>query len=93
MSTQELEVQSGIKTSPPYHVLLHNDEVNEYTFVISSVIKSIGYPYEKAVKIVEEAHTTGVALVITCMLEHAELYRGRLASFGLTTTIEPAPGG
>ena len=93
MSTQELGVKSGIKTSPLYNVLLHNDNVNEYGFVISSVIDSVGYPYEKAVKIVEEAHTTGVALVITCALEHAELYRDRLSSFGLTATIEPAPGG
>jgi ATP-dependent Clp protease adaptor protein ClpS len=35
-----------------------------------------------------EAHQKGKAVVITCPLELAELYRERLQTFGLTATIE-----
>jgi ATP-dependent Clp protease adaptor protein ClpS len=35
-----------------------------------------------------EAHNSGKAVVTTCPLELAELYRDRLGSFGLTATIE-----
>jgi ATP-dependent Clp protease adapter protein ClpS len=37
-----------------------------------------------------EAHNRGKALVTTCPLELAELYRDRLESCGLTATIEKA---
>jgi ATP-dependent Clp protease adapter protein ClpS len=35
-----------------------------------------------------EAHNTGQAVVITCPLEQAELYRDRIRSYGLGVTIE-----
>ena len=44
----------------------------------------------RAVEIMFEAHNHGQALVTTCPLELAELYRERLESFGLTATIEKA---
>jgi ATP-dependent Clp protease adaptor protein ClpS len=45
---------------------------------------------EEAVNIMFEAHHTGSAVVITCPLEQAELYRDRLKSFELGVTIERA---
>jgi ATP-dependent Clp protease adaptor protein ClpS len=36
-----------------------------------------------------EAHTNGLALVITCALEHAEFYCETLNHHGLISTIEP----
>jgi ATP-dependent Clp protease adapter protein ClpS len=44
----------------------------------------------RATQIMLEAHNHGKAKVTTCPLELAELYRDRLQSFGLTSTIEPA---
>ena len=35
-----------------------------------------------------EAHEEGVATVVVCPLELAELYRDRLQTFKLTSTIE-----
>ena len=43
---------------------------------------------EEAVGIMFEAHNTGSAVVIVCLLEQAELYRDRIQSYGLGVSIE-----
>jgi ATP-dependent Clp protease adaptor protein ClpS len=43
----------------------------------------------QAVSIMMEAHTNGIALVITCAQEHAEFYCETLKNHSLTSTIEP----
>ncbi|MGB6167950.1 MAG: ATP-dependent Clp protease adaptor ClpS, partial [Geitlerinemataceae cyanobacterium] len=43
----------------------------------------------QAVSIMMEAHTNGMALVITCAQEHAEFYCEVLQNNGLSSTIEP----
>jgi ATP-dependent Clp protease adaptor protein ClpS len=43
----------------------------------------------QAVSIMMEAHTSGMALVISCAQEHAEFYCETLKNHGLTSTIEP----
>ena len=76
---------------PPYKVLLHNDNVNSMDHVVRSLLRSVpGLSRAAAVRIMLEAHFTGVALVTTCPLELAELYRDRLQSCGLTATVEAA---
>ena len=76
---------------PPYSVILHNDDVNSMDFVVAALLKSVEpLSKEEAVNIMLEAHNTGRAVVITCPLEHAELYRDRLRSFRLGVTIEKA---
>jgi ATP-dependent Clp protease adaptor protein ClpS len=76
---------------PPYKVLLHNDDHNSMDHVVRSLLRSIpGLGTAAATRIMLEAHLSGVALVTTCPLELAELYRDRLESCGLTATIEKA---
>jgi ATP-dependent Clp protease adaptor protein ClpS len=48
-----------------------------------------GMTQPQAVNIMMEAHTNGMALVITCAFEHAEFYCETLQNNGLTSTIEP----
>ena len=48
-----------------------------------------GMSQPQAVNIMMEAHTNGIALVITCALEPAEFYCETLKRHGLTSTIEP----
>jgi ATP-dependent Clp protease adaptor protein ClpS len=48
-----------------------------------------GMTQPQAVDIMMEAHTNGLALVITCALEPAEFYSETLKNHGLTSTIEP----
>jgi ATP-dependent Clp protease adaptor protein ClpS len=58
---------------------------------VQSLVKSVPkLGVRRATEIMMEAHTRGRALVTTCPLELAELYRDRLESFGLTATIEAA---
>jgi ATP-dependent Clp protease adaptor protein ClpS len=76
---------------PPWSVILHNDDHNDMLYVVQCLVKSVpnmGTP--RATKIMLEAHNHGKALVTTCPLELAELYRDRLQSCGLTATIEEA---
>jgi ATP-dependent Clp protease adaptor protein ClpS len=76
---------------PPWSVILHNDDHNDMLYVIQSLVKSVpNLGTVRATKIMLEAHNRGKAVVITCPLELAELYRDRLESFGLTATIEKA---
>lgn len=89
----DVEQQTRDRTAilPPYNVLLHNDDVNTMDHVVVALLKSVpSLTLERAVAIMLEAHNHGVAVVITCPLEQAELYRDRLESFGLTATIERA---
>ena len=76
---------------PPWSVILHNDDHNEMLYVVRSLIKSVpNLGTARATKIMLEAHNRGKAVVTTCPLELAELYRDRLESCGLTATIEKA---
>jgi ATP-dependent Clp protease adaptor protein ClpS len=73
----------------PRAVILHNDDVNEMTYVVQSLRRSVpSLSAQQAIKIMLEAHQHGKAVVIRCPLEEAELYRDRLESCGLTATIE-----
>ena len=75
---------------PPWSVILHNDDHNDMLHVVRSLVKSVpNLGATRATRIMFEAHQNGKATVTTCPLELAELYRDRLQSCGLTTTIEP----
>ncbi len=76
---------------PPYSVILHNDDDHAMDYVVAALVKSVpSLEAADAVQIMLEAHNEGRAVVITCPLEPAELYRDRLRSFGLGVTIEKA---
>lgn len=76
---------------PPYSVILHNDNHNPMDFVVASLLKSVSsLTTEEAIAIMLDTHNEGEAVVITCPLEHAELYRDRIRTFGLAATTEKA---
>ncbi|QNP29210.1 ATP-dependent Clp protease adapter ClpS [Cylindrospermopsis curvispora] len=91
MSVETIEKPSTTrKLAPRYRVLLHNDDYNSMEYVVQvllSTIPSLTQP--QAVTIMMEAHSNGLALVISCALEHAEFYCESLNNYGLTSTIEP----
>ena len=95
MTTPAIETAPETTTRPlilpPYAVILHNDDHNEMTYVVRSIVICVPeVSADEAVQIMMEAHRSGRALVIVCPLERAELYRDRLQSRGLTATIEKA---
>ncbi len=91
MSVQTIEQRSTVrKLAPRYRVLLHNDDFNSMEYVVETLLKTVpSLTQPQAIDIMMEAHTNGLALVITCALEHAEFYCESLKLSGLTSTIEP----
>ncbi|MDJ0728325.1 MAG: ATP-dependent Clp protease adapter ClpS [Prochloraceae cyanobacterium] len=93
MSVEIIEKRSTStvrKPAPRYKVLLHNDDFNSMEHVVQSLMTTVaGMTQPQAVNIMMEAHTNGLALVITCALEPAEFYCETLKGHGLTSTIEP----
>ncbi|MEQ8540082.1 MAG: ATP-dependent Clp protease adapter ClpS [Coleofasciculus sp. D1-CHI-01] len=93
MSVETIEKRSTStvrKPAPRYRVLLHNDDFNPMEYVVQALIQTVpSLTQPQAVNIMMEAHNSGIALVITCALEHAEFYCETLKNQGLTSTIEP----
>ncbi len=91
MSVETIEKRSTVrKLAPLYRVLLHNDEYNSMEHVVQVLMKTVpSITQPQAISIMMEAHTNGIALVITCAQEHAEFYCETLKQHGLTSTIEP----
>lgn len=96
VATVETPTKSPEKTDrkprelPPYKVLLHNDDVNTFEHVVVSILKVVSISPEDALLRTLEAHESGVALLLTTHFERAELYQEQLATFQITSTIEPA---
>jgi len=92
MTTEtEREQRTLQQILPPYSVILYNDDHHAMDYVIAALLKSVStLTTERAIEVMFEAHDTGRAVVITCPLEQAELYRDRIRSFGLGVTIEKA---
>lgn len=80
--------------SPPYRVMLHNDNMNKREYVVQVLMKVIpGMTVDNAVNIMQEAHVNGLAVVIVCGQADAEEHCQQLRGNGLYSSIEPASGG
>src|ERR1700729_444630 len=75
---------------PPWKVLLHNDPKNEMLFVVRTVVELTPLTEQDAKQRTEEAHKSGVSLLLTTHKERAELYKDQFETKGLTISIEPA---
>ena len=73
---------------PPWKVLLHNDDQNDMVYVVETICSLTPLNQTAAMQRMQEAHTTGVALLLTTHKERAELYKDQFTSKGLTVTIE-----
>jgi ATP-dependent Clp protease adaptor protein ClpS len=92
------------RRQPPYAVILHNDDINTFEFVIGVLQKVFGYDLLKAVVLTTQAHFAGRAPVWSGTLEVAELKADQIKSCGpdparitagahpLGVSIEPLPG-
>ena len=76
------------KPLPRFKVLLHNDDTNDFEFVIHTIIELTPLGQEDAVRVVMEAHESGASLVLVTHKELAELYTEQLTSKGLTASLE-----
>ena len=87
----DIDPEAILRHVPPWVVILHNDDHNGMDHVVESLLDCVPpLTQEGAVEVMLTAHEHGMATVIACPQETAELYRDRLESRGLTATIEAA---
>jgi ATP-dependent Clp protease adaptor protein ClpS len=91
------------KRQPPYAVVLHNDPVNGFDFVVGVLMKVFRYGGGKAFWLTLKAHTAGRTIVWTGSMEVAELKVEQIRAAGpdprkrasggcpLKATTEPLP--
>jgi ATP-dependent Clp protease adaptor protein ClpS len=81
---------------PPYRVLIHNDDVTPFDFVIAVLRAVFELSGRDALAVTTRAHVTGTAYVATLPYEEAKYRVGkahslaRSAGYPLTFSIEPA---
>ncbi len=93
VATKQQPTRIAPRLLPPYKVLLHNDDVNEFTYVIAAIVKLTPLSREEAIHRTLEAHETGVTLLMVTHKERAELIQEQFAACSLTVTIEPDEAG
>ncbi len=73
---------------PRYAVILHNDDLHSMEEVVLLLIEIFHYKVKKATRLMLEAHFKGRSTVLVTLFERAELYRDKLRSKTLISTIE-----
>jgi ATP-dependent Clp protease adaptor protein ClpS len=92
----ETETKDEVRLAPRWKVILHNDDVTTFAFVIELLRTVFRKPNAEAVRLTREVHERGSALITVTSFEHAELYVDQVRSlarprgFPLTATMEPA---
>jgi ATP-dependent Clp protease adaptor protein ClpS len=96
---RQLEEETESALEPPYKVLIHNDDVTPYEFVVH-ILNSIFQIKPLAAELITyTAHVAGVALVTVLPRSEAESKVGKahfaagLEGFPLHFTIEPEESG
>jgi ATP-dependent Clp protease adaptor protein ClpS len=91
----EFVVMDEEELERPYRVIVHNDDVTTFDFVIAVLVTIFDLSFYQATKVALEAHTNGNAYVTTLPLQEAKSrvfkaqYVARQQGFPLTFTIEP----
>ncbi|MDX1521318.1 MAG: ATP-dependent Clp protease adaptor ClpS [Anaerolineae bacterium] len=91
----EFVVMDEEELDRPYRVIIHNDDVTTFEFVIAVLIRIFEVTVYRAEQIAYEAHTQGNSYVATLPLEEAKSrvfkaqYLARQQGYPLTFTIEP----
>ena len=97
----DVEVQPDVRTDelqwiePPYRVLIHNDDVTTFEFVIDMLQKIFRLLYTQAEQVALATHVYGIALVCVRPQGEAErlvnqaIFAARLEGFPLMLTCEP----
>jgi len=91
------------KKQPRSHVILWEDADHSYDYVVLMMKQVFRHPIETGFQIAKEVDSSGRAICLTTTLEHAELKRDQIHSFGkdeliarckgsMSATIEPVHG-
>jgi len=92
---REEDIEQEAAEEPPYRVLIHNDDVTPYDFVVAILIRIFELTPLIAEHITYLAHHQGIALVAVLPKTEAEKrvgkahFAARLEGFPLTFSVEP----
>jgi len=79
--TTKTKPRERTRRIPPYNVVLENDDLHSFEFVVESLRKALCCTEQRAIQFTSEAHTTGRAIVWTGPKEVAELKAEQIQSF------------
>ena len=91
----EPDTTTETRLTPMYRVLIHNDDVTPMDFVVRILTDVFRLEMFRAFQVMLEAHTGGVAHVVTEPLERAEFHVDQCRSlarprgYPLTLSYEP----
>jgi ATP-dependent Clp protease adaptor protein ClpS len=102
-SLPEPDVQGQDQLIPLYNVVLLDDDVHTYAYVIEMLQKLLCFSESDALAHAREVDLTGRTVVITCELPQAEFARDQIRSYGpdwrlpqskgsMSAIVEPAAG-
>lgn len=100
---REKEKKREQKKQPRYNVILWDDDDHSYEYVIRMMRRLFAHSIDRGFVIAREVDSQGRAICLTTTMEHAELKRDQIHSFGkdaqigrckgsMKATIEPVPG-
>ena len=96
MSQTVVETSAITRLMPMYRILIHNDPITTFEFVVKVLVQVFNKEVEFASKLALEVHLNEIGLVGVYPLEHAEFLVDQAKAmaltekFPLTFTIEPA---
>lgn len=79
---QREENRAKTKKQPPYAVIIENDDLHTFYYVIEVLQKVCGYNEQKAFVLTSQVHVKGEAIVWSGSLEVAELKRDQIRGYG-----------
>jgi ATP-dependent Clp protease adaptor protein ClpS len=91
----ESELREEVTEEPRSRVLIYNDDITPYDFVIAVLVRFFPLTTKEAEKVTWTAHTSGIALVAILPTSDAQHRVGRahfaatLEGFPLTFSVEP----
>jgi len=90
--TSRKDEKNKAKQQPRYNVILWDDPDHSYDYVVSLMKSVFRVPIERGYQVAKEVDTSGRAICLTTTLEHAELKRDQIHSFGKDELIERCKG-
>jgi ATP-dependent Clp protease adaptor protein ClpS len=77
---------------PLWHVILINDDLHSFDYVIEMLNSIFGYDKEKGYRMAKEVDETGRVIVATVHKELAELRLEQILEYGPDPTMPESPG-
>jgi ATP-dependent Clp protease adaptor protein ClpS len=90
LSQPETDVVTRL--APRYNVVLLDDDDHSYEYVVEMLMRLFGHSVQKAFAMACEVDSAGRVIVLTTSLEHAELKRDQIRTYGPDPLVRHCKG-